>query len=222
MGGDDQVGDFVDFAEGFLGLLDVEGVGEDLAGEEMVLGGDGVAGDQEGGGGEGDQQATIAGGVAGEGKEIDVVGEGVVGDVAGFQEIQLVLEQLVIDVLGGGLMDELLKVLTDELLLGFVEEDFGVLEDGQTGVVSGAEVGQEDGVDLFGAQAGAFEEACGDGGGGQAGIDEDVAFAGADEGGGGMGGSDILRFVPEPIAAEGANTDDVKAKLGHLNKSKGN
>src|SRR6266566_5628176 len=70
--GDNEVGDLVDFSEGFLRGLDVVGVGEDLAGQEMVLGWDGVACDHDGGGGELDQEAAVSGGVAGEGEEIEL------------------------------------------------------------------------------------------------------------------------------------------------------
>src|SRR2546423_965504 len=72
---DYEVGDLVDFSEGFLRGLDVVGVGEDLAGQEMVLGWDRVAGDHDGGGGELDQEAAVSGGVAGEGEEVQLIGD---------------------------------------------------------------------------------------------------------------------------------------------------
>ena len=45
----DQVGDFVDLRHCFLGGFDVLAVGQNLAGEEVIEGWDGVAGDESGG-----------------------------------------------------------------------------------------------------------------------------------------------------------------------------
>ena len=53
MSRDDEVGDLVHFGERFLGLGDVPAIGEDLTGEEMAGGGDGVSGDDGGAGGNG-------------------------------------------------------------------------------------------------------------------------------------------------------------------------
>src|ERR1043166_4761459 len=58
--GDDQVGQFVQFVQRFLGLVEVVAVGKNLAREKVGGGGDGVAGDDRGACRLGDQQAGLA------------------------------------------------------------------------------------------------------------------------------------------------------------------
>src|SRR4051812_18255231 len=89
---DDEVGDLVDLAHGFLRLLDVVCVGEDLAGKEVLLRRHGVSREDGGAGGELDEEAAGAGGVAGEGEEVEHVGDLVVGGGEGVQEAELLAE----------------------------------------------------------------------------------------------------------------------------------
>src|SRR6185369_3534574 len=81
--------------------------------------------------------------------------------------------------------------------------------------MSGAEVGQEDGVDGARAKSGPFEKPCRQRLRGKAGVYYDMTLAGADQRRGGMGGADGLRLVPETIARERSDADDVEANRGH-------
>src|SRR5438128_10128719 len=75
----------------------------------------------------------------------------------------------------------------------------------------GPKVGEKNGVDAVGSQAGPLVKSGRQCGGWQAGIDKDVAVAGPDERCGGMRGSLILRLIPQTIAAGSADADDVQA-----------
>ena len=79
----------------------------------------------------------------------------------------------------------------------------------------GPEVAEKNRIDAVRSQAGAFVKPCGQRGCWQAGIDQNVAVAGPDESCGGMSGSQILRLIPQTIAAERADADDVKTDCGH-------
>src|SRR5688572_12925342 len=77
-----------------------------------------------------------------------------------------------------------------------------------------SEVREKDGIDLLGAQSGPLEESGGEGSAGQAGIDQDVAVPGADQGRGGVRRPYGLCLIPQTIPAECSDTDDVEAD-GH-------
>lgn len=158
MAGDDDVGDVVNFLEGFLGGGEIEGVGEDLAGEEMVLSGDGVAGDEDGHGGLGEEQAAAAGGEAEEGKQVDAWGDFVGGGFEGMEQLDFIFESNAIFITFGQLGNQFLGALAGGGSLGFVQKDSGVREKRKTAAVGGAEIGEKDGVDLVGIQACALGE----------------------------------------------------------------
>lgn len=164
-----HIGDFDGFEEAFLGLFDVVGAAEDASLFEVFGGGDGVAGDEGGGVGVGEQQAAGAGGVAGGGEQIDIGGEAVVGGLAFLQDRDVLLDQSLgigeVGFAGGDgivaglnfleLADE---VDADLFALGFADEPFGFLERTDAEAVGGAEAGEKDEVDIVGGQAGAFGE----------------------------------------------------------------
>ena len=78
------------------------------------------------------------------------------------------------------------------LLLGFVDEELGLCEEADTGAVGGAEIGQENRIDLIGAEACALVQSCSDGCGRQTRINQNSPFARSNECTRGMGGSDGL------------------------------
>ena len=219
--GDDEVGDFVHFGEGLLGAFEIVAVGEDLAGEEVAGGGDGVAGDDGGACGFADEEAALAGGVAGERVEVDAFGEVVGGALDAGEEGAFFGDEFV-----GGL------VLAARLRFGGVEGfgggfDFGGVhppggfgEMFEAAAVHGAPVGEEDVGDVVGFEAGAFVDSGFEGLGGEGGIDEEVEgrFAalcgGAEEGGGGVAAADGDALVPEGVFGEGADADDDEFHVG--------
>ena len=92
-------------------------------------------------------------------------------------------------------------MLLGGLLFGFVDEELGLCEEAYPGAVGGAEIGQEDRVDLIGAEACALVQSCSDGCGRQTRINQNSPFARSNECACGMGGSDGLGFSPNSIAA---------------------
>lgn len=222
---DDEVSDLVGLSERGLGLRDVVGIGQDLTGEEVVEGGHGVAGEEGGERGGGDEQACGAWGVSGEGEEVDVGGEFVGGGCDPGEEFEVgfegAAEVFVVRLAGEEVFGESAGVV--ELWLPHEQSCVG--EGGESGAVGGGEVGEEDIGDLAGLEAGAFGEPGGDDRGGQAGVDEDEAFGsagpGADEGGGGVGGADRGGLVPEAVSVEGADGEDVDAGHGQLRQEEG-
>ncbi len=155
--GDDEVGDFVHFGEGLLGAFEVVAVGKNLSGGEVGGGGDGIAGDDGGADGLGDEQAGLAGGVAEERVEVDAFGKVVGGGLDAGEEGAFFGDEFV-----GAL------VLAPGGFFGGVEGfgggfDFGGVHPPggfgkmfEAAAVHGSPVGEEDVGDVFGFEAGAF------------------------------------------------------------------
>src|SRR5436190_4338240 len=122
-------------------------------------------------------------------------------------------------ILLGGLLHPIFDLPSRSLLLGLVDQELGLRERGDAAAMGGAKVGEEDGVDLIRAHAGALEEARAYDLRRQPGIDEDVALADADQAGRRVRRADGGGFVPEPVAAERAYADDVDPNRGHRGAS---
>ncbi len=81
--------------------------------------------------------------------------------------------------------------------------------------MGGAEVGEEDTIDRLGPESRALKEMGGQCRCGKAGVHENMMFVRANERGGRVRGADGLGFVPQAVAGERADADDVNAELWH-------
>src|SRR5215204_6341685 len=99
-------------------------------------------------------------------------------------------------------------MLRNGLLFQLVNVGLRFGEDRQSSAMIGPKIGEKDSIDAVGRKASPLMEAGGQCGCRQARIDEDVPVAGPDQGCRGMSGSQILRLIPQTVAAESADADD--------------
>src|ERR1035437_8114369 len=157
--GNDDVGDFKHFEKRFLGLRKIPAVGENLAGEEMGTGGNGVAGDQRGAGGLADEQSTLAGGVSGQRIKIDAFSDDIGSGLDTSQQRSLFLNQriarmaLMVGGFFGGVEGGIGGV---DLILMHPPRGLGEML--QAAAMHGTPVGEEYLGDGFGLEAGTFIE----------------------------------------------------------------
>ena len=96
MAGNHLVGDFVNFAQRVLGGFNVKTFGQHPAGGKVFGGGNGIAGDERSACGQAQQQAALAGGIAGQREQVYAGGELVGGDLHAFEQSHLALQRYVV------------------------------------------------------------------------------------------------------------------------------
>lgn len=211
--GDDHVGDLVELAERLGGLLEVFRLGEHLPGEEMVEGGDGATREQEGQRRGGDEEPAVAARVAGQREEVHLRREPILGGSNPLDCPQFLANvrslHVAVELLKKG--PELRSHRVDLFLAG---KDLRGGECPERGAMGRAKAGEEDGVNPVWSKAGPFEQPRDQRRRRKSGIDENRSTSGANERAGRMGSADRLRLVPEEVATERADADDVDAD-GH-------
>lgn len=172
-------------------------------------GGDGVATDEEGAVGLGEEQATEARGDAREGEKIDARGDRIGGGLAFAEDGDLVFEFALCLVVGiARVAEEGRQGDADSLAFVGVDEPFGVVKGSEPPAGVGLEAGEEDMGDVGGVEPCAFVEAGDDGLRRETGIDEDGRVAGAHERGRRVAGADLAAGISEGVLGECAEGND--------------
>lgn len=186
----------------------------------MFDGGEGVAADEGGGGGLGDEKAAGSLRDSWEGEEVDGFDDGVLGGLDALEELDIfgehvhqelfVFGEFISAVVGflfgvGELGEGLGDGDPDGFAFGWGDEPMGFVEEFDGAAGFGVEGGEEDMGDVLGGESGAFGEACLDGLGGESGVDDDLCVICLDERGGGVSGADRGSLVPEGVSGEGAD-----------------